>query len=78
MPPRKGSVRPSRSWTAALKRELKKHGYYGGWRSQRWGGSALFYKDLADLPALQSEVVLMRTYNLRKGLASSPGRRTKR
>lgn len=43
-------------WYRASERELKRHGYRGGWRATRWGRMGDFLKDLTDARAVAAEV----------------------
>jgi hypothetical protein len=52
-------------WFRAFKRHVASYGYLGGWRDARWGRSAVFVKDLADLGELKAEVARVRKYRLR-------------
>ena len=52
-------------WFRAFKRQVAAYGYLGGWRDNRWGRSAVFVKDLADLAEVKAEVARVRKYNLR-------------
>jgi hypothetical protein len=51
-------------WLRALRREVLRHGYYGGWRDARWGGHGVFFKDLPNLQEVQAEVERMKHYDL--------------
>jgi hypothetical protein len=61
-----------------VRQEMLRHGYSGGWRDSRWGSSAIFIKELADLPAVRAEVILIRQYDLARTLRAWAGRRTMR
>ena len=52
-------------WFRAFKRHVAAYGYLGGWRDSRWGRSAVFVKDLANLAEVKAEVARVRKYSLR-------------
>ena len=65
-------------WVRALGQEVRKYGYFGGWRDSRWGSSAIFIKELQDLSAVKAELARIRQYDLAEPLQAWAGRRTTR
>jgi hypothetical protein len=63
-------------WVRNLGRSMKRHGYSGGWRDSR-GGAAMWFKELPNLAALQTEVAQVRRYDVRAMVSGSRGRRTR-
>jgi hypothetical protein len=51
-------------WVPAVGQEMKRHGYFGGWRDSRWGGAAMWFKELPTLGALQAEVAQIPEYDV--------------
>ena len=72
-----GRIRRGR-WVKAVGQELKPHGYLGGWRDSRWGGAAMWFKELPTLDALRAEVAQIPAYDVSEWLRRWAGRRTKR
>ena len=65
-------------WVRALLQEMKQHGYFGGWRDSRWGGAAMFYKELRSLALLRTELAQVPMHEVSAVLRKWAGRRTKR
>jgi len=65
-------------WVRALLEEMKRHGYFGGWRDSRWGGAAMFYKELPSLALVRTELAQVSRYEVPSVLRKWAGRRTTR
>ena len=70
-----GRIRRGR-WVKALGQEMKCHGYLGGWRDSRWGGAAMWFKELPTLEAVRAEVAQIPQYEVAEWLRRWAGRRT--
>jgi hypothetical protein len=58
-----GRIRRGR-WVRVVGQEMKRRGYFGGWRDSRWGGAAMWFKELPTLDALQAEVRQIPEYDV--------------
>jgi hypothetical protein len=52
-------------WVRVVGQEMKRHGYFGGWRDSRWGGAAMWFKELPSLAAAQAEVAQIPEYDVK-------------
>jgi hypothetical protein len=64
-------------WVKAVGQEMKQHGYFGGWRDSRWGGAAMWFKELLTLDALRAEAAQIPQYDVAGWLRRWAGRRTR-
>ncbi len=64
-------------WVKAVGQEMTRHGYRGGWRDSRWGGAAMWLKELPTLDALREEVARIPEYDVAGWLRRWAGRRTR-
>jgi hypothetical protein len=71
-----GRIRRGR-WVRRIGQEMRHHGYFGGWRDSRWGGAAMWFKELPTLDALTAEVAAIPKYDVPGWLRRSAGRRTR-
>jgi hypothetical protein len=73
----KGRIRRGR-WVRVVGHEIKRHGYSGGWRDSRWGGAAMWFKELPTLEAMQAEVKQIPEYDVAGWLRGWAGPSNKR
>jgi hypothetical protein len=71
-----GRIRGGR-WVRAVGQQMKVRGYIGGWRDSRWGGAAIWMKELRTLDALRAELMQIPEYDVAGWLREWAGRRTK-
>ena len=51
-------------WVRVIGKQLRAYGYSGGWRDSRWGGAAMWFKDLGTLAAVKAEAAKIRGYDV--------------
>jgi hypothetical protein len=45
-------------------KQLRGYGYSGGWRDSRWGGAALWFKELGSLAAVKADEARIPAYDV--------------
>src|SRR5437868_4359754 len=51
-------------WVQVIGKQLREYGYSGGWRDSRWGGAAMWFKDLGNLAGVKMEEARIPAYNV--------------